>query len=84
MAADGPGRQKTAAYATGEVHDSSGATAATPTRTRRDGGIAAVSSTVSQEGQSRQEDESAVSPEDCPVAVYAEFVDSECSLLRGL
>lgn len=50
--------KKTAAYATGEVHDSSGATAATPTRTRRDGGNATVSSTVSQEGQSRQEENS--------------------------
>ena len=47
-------KQRTAAYATGEVHDSSGATAATPTRTRRDGGNATVSSTVSQEGQIRQ------------------------------
>lgn len=33
---------KTAASATGEGHDSSGATAATPTRTRRDGGNATV------------------------------------------
>ena len=45
---------ETAAYATGEVHDSSGATAATPTRTRRDGGNAAVSynSTITQPSDS--------------------------------
>ena len=38
----GGGISKTAANATGEVHDSTDATAVTPTRTRRNGDAAAL------------------------------------------
>lgn len=47
-------KNKTTASATGEGYDSSGATAATPTRTRRDGGNAAVyyDTTITQQSDS--------------------------------